>query len=179
MNMSNHAKKWIGGILLLLLLLCLTPLIIGWKMQCVANSMEIKMPATGVSIYQELQLTEAQKKQIDELDKEYQKKMVILCQNHCGARMKVSKLLQTSSSDSQPLKSAQREVTDAYSSSEEATLQHILHSLDPRKQFVIHWVFFYYYAYRFVHSLDDLLFFYYMLETNERLKHVIDCCRTQ
>jgi Spy/CpxP family protein refolding chaperone len=124
--MSSHAKKWIGGTVLLLLLLCITPLIIGWKMKCIATSMQMKMPTTGVSIYQELQLTDVQKKQIDELDKEYQKRMVTFCQSHCASRMKVSKLLQSSPSDSQTLKSAQREVLDAYSSSEEATLQHIL-----------------------------------------------------
>lgn len=128
--MSTHAKKWIGGIILLLLLLCITPLVIGWKMKCVAASMQMKMPSTGASIYQELQLTDVQKKQIQELDKEYQKNMVAFCENHCAARMKVSKLLQSSPSDSQTLNLAQREALDAYSSSEEATLQHILRVSD-------------------------------------------------
>jgi Spy/CpxP family protein refolding chaperone len=124
--MSIYAKKWIGGLILLLLVLAITPCLISWRMKCVATSMQMKMPLTGVSIYQELQLTKAQKEKIQGLDQEYQKQMTTFCERHCAARMKVSKLLQSPHVDKQSLEAAQFETLDAYSASEKATLQHVL-----------------------------------------------------
>lgn len=124
--MSIYAKKWIGGILLLLLVIGLTTLVIGWKMQCVTDSMKMATPATGISLYQDLKITDAQKEKIQALDKEYQKQTLAYCEHHCSARMKIGKLLESGQPDSQELFRLQREVSDAYASSEEATLKHVM-----------------------------------------------------
>ena len=124
--MSTYTKKWVGGILLILLLLGITPLLIGWQMKSVATSMAMKIPSSGISLYKELQLTDAQKKQVEGLDKEYQNRMMQLCGEHCAAKMKVSKLLQSPQTDKTAVQIAQREAMEAYSASENETLQHIL-----------------------------------------------------
>ena len=124
--MNTDAKKWIGGTLLLLLLLCLTSWIMGWKMQSVANSIKMRIPPTEISIHQNLQLTEAQKAKVQALDQEYQKKTLECCERHCAIRMKIARLLQSGQPDSQELFRLQHEVSDAYAASEEATLKHVM-----------------------------------------------------
>lgn len=125
--MSTYAKRWIGGLVLILALLCITPLVVGWRVQCVMSSM-VKQPSSPseFALFDGLNLTPEQKEKIQILEKDYEKQTTIFCQNHCSARMKIAEVLKSKQPDIQTLSKIQNEVSSAYSASEELTLQHVL-----------------------------------------------------
>ncbi len=139
MYLTSLAKKWIAGVLMLMLLVRLTSLFIGWRMQNLATVMSEQMLASSpaTSLYQDLQLTDAQKKQIQALEKQYQSEVKVFCERHCSARMKIAELLKSGEPAMEKILPLQREVCDAYSGSEEATLRHVVRvseALNPQQK---------------------------------------------
>ncbi|MBI4028321.1 MAG: Spy/CpxP family protein refolding chaperone [Verrucomicrobia bacterium] len=127
-NLTPTVKKWIGGFVVLTLLLIVFPTVIAWRMQCVATAMtrEISAPLADVSAQADLRLTKEQKSQIRGLEEKYQKEVCALCERHCAAKLKIGELLQAGRADDPLLLQLGREVGEAYSASEEATLRHVL-----------------------------------------------------
>jgi len=137
--LTSLSKKWITGTLMLLLLVGLTLMFIGWRMQNLATMMSEQMLASSpaTSMYQDLQLTDAQKKQIQALEKQYQSEVRVFCERHCSTRMKIAELLKSGEPNMEKLLPLQREVCEAYSGSEEATLRHVVHvseALNPQQK---------------------------------------------
>ena len=125
--MTSSNKKWISGILVLMLFAVAVFLLMGWRMQAITTAMsqQITSPLYGTSVYQKLQLTDDQKNQIQALEKEYQKKISVYCGRHCSARLKIGQLLQAGQTDEKSLLPFAKEVGDAYAECENLTLQHV------------------------------------------------------
>jgi Spy/CpxP family protein refolding chaperone len=129
--MTSFTKKWIGGIVLLLIVLIATPCFVGWRMEQVAHSMSSKMnQAQTSSLFEGLQLTKDQQDKIQKLEDEYNKVTTKACEQHCSARMKIAQLLQVGTVDSEKLLQIEKDEAQAYSTSEVATLQHVLRISD-------------------------------------------------
>ena len=125
--MISYLKKWIGGITALILFTATVFLLMGWRMHSMtmAMSQQVSSPLYGASVYQKLQLTDDQKKEIQTLEKEYQKKVSIFCGRHCSARLKIGQLLQAGETDEKSLLPLAQEVGSAYAECENLTLQHV------------------------------------------------------
>ena len=130
--MTLLTKKWIGGILLLGLIAGIASMLMGWRAQEIRVMMgqQISSPVIGISMYQELQLSDVQKKQIQALEKEYQKTLSALCERHCSAKLRIGVLLQSGKTDEKSLLPLAQEVGRAYSECEQATLRHVAQICD-------------------------------------------------
>lgn len=126
--LNNNARKWITGSFILVCLLLLTPWLIGWRMQTVSRqiSQDMSAPLAKVSLDRELNLTEDQKSQIISLETSYGIVMSGCCERHCTARMKIGKLLEENPGDLSSLNDLGKEVGEAYSNAEQATMQHVI-----------------------------------------------------
>jgi len=127
-TLTQRAKHWISGAVLLLVLLLAFPWLIAWRMQTAATAMSRQMtsPLASISILEELALTADQKKQIQQLEDSYRSEMRKFCGQHCSARMKIGEMLQSGKVDSKDLPSWGKEAGNAYSGAEQATIQHLV-----------------------------------------------------
>jgi Spy/CpxP family protein refolding chaperone len=125
-NMTLFTKKWIGGLLTLALLFAAAFLLIGWRMQDVASDMSEKVaPSSSLSLFEELKLSDVQKKQVRALEEQYQSEVAKCCKEHCSARDQIARRLEANAPLEEIL-GLQKQVSHAYSSSEEATLRHVM-----------------------------------------------------
>jgi len=118
-------KKWIGGILLLIAVVTITPWLVGWKMDQVVNSMKTTVTPQE-SLFKDLQLSADQQQKIKDLEKDYEQETTKSCGLHCSARSKIAQHLASGKVESTTLMQIEQEVSKAYSDSERATLRHVL-----------------------------------------------------
>jgi Spy/CpxP family protein refolding chaperone len=124
LKMNINFKKWITGSILLIALVGITPWIVGWRMQCVAQRISHDMsPLATASTDSELKLTPTQKEQIAKLEEKYTHAMRAYCTQHCSAKLKIGQALEKDPLDQGALLLLGKQVGDAYSASEQDTLK--------------------------------------------------------
>ncbi len=127
-SFPSGVKKWLGGLVLLLLLMGLAALACRWSMRCGRADLMRQQADLSSGIFSDpaLRLSASQKAQIQKLEQEYRAKMRDCCARHCAARAKIGEILRRSNPSGEELQKLARDVGRAYSDSEEATVRHIL-----------------------------------------------------
>lgn len=139
---TQKIRHWIGALLLITFILIVTPLLVAWRMQSVTTlvTQRFTSPLAGVSTQVDLKLSDAQKKQIETLEKEYRDKLGEQCVRHCSARMEIGSQLQTGQIEEQRLMELGHQAGDAYARAEVATIEHmtkVCSVLDPGQKKIL------------------------------------------
>ena len=127
-DVSELLRKWIGGIVLLLVLVGLAALILG---RCVAKQRETLIKhetalPSGLFDDPALKLSTEQRQQIRKLEADYHARMRDYCARHCAARAKIGELIRTGNPTETELQKLAQEVGDAYTASEQATIRQVM-----------------------------------------------------
>ena len=124
--MSDFGKHWIGGIMLLLALVGLCVWATGWRTEQMITSAYESCGSPDSIRMEDLKLSPEQKKSIRSLQSSYRTKIVDLCQQHCGEKLKLAKLLTALPRDNKAIEAASENVARIEAESERLTTRHVL-----------------------------------------------------
>ena len=124
--MSVSGKRWIGGTGLLLLFIGLCAWATGWRAERMIESAYESCSTPDAIRMDELSLTPQQRNRIQSLQSSYRQKIVEMCQQHCGEKIKLAKLLTASPRDDKSIEAASENVVRIEAESERLTTQHVL-----------------------------------------------------
>lgn len=129
---TQRTRHWIGSFMLIAILVIVTPSLVAWRLQSVTASMTQRFasPLASVSTHEDLKLSDAQKTQIAQLEREYRDELREQCSRHCSARMKIGTGLQHGQIDEGQLMKQGREAGEAYARAEEITVAHMIRVCD-------------------------------------------------
>lgn len=134
--MSDFGKRWIGGIMLLVVLAGLCVWATGWRTkQMIASAYQSCGTSDPVRM-DELHLTPEQQAAIKSLEASYRAKIVELCQQHCGEKFRLAKLLTASPRDDRAIEIVSGDVARIQADSERLTTAHVLamaRAMDPKQ----------------------------------------------
>lgn len=134
--MSDFGKHWIGGIVLLTVLVGLCIWATGWRTEQMIASAYQSCGTPDAIRMDELGLTPTQKATVRSLEASYRKKIVNLCQRHCGEKFKLAKLLTASPRNDLEIEAVSEDVARIQADSERLTTAHVLamaRAMDPKQ----------------------------------------------
>lgn len=124
--MSMTGKHWIGGFLLLMLLLGLCSWLIGWRTnRMISSAYESCAPSETIRL-DDLKLTPEQKQKILALQADYRKTIVKMCEQHCDEKFKLAKLLANSPRDDRAIRTVSEEAARIQADCERLTTEQVL-----------------------------------------------------
>jgi len=124
--MSMTGRHWIGGFLLLMLLLGLCSWLIGWRTQrMISSAYESCAPSEPIRL-NELNLTPEQKRKVLSLQASYREKIIKMCERHCNEKFKLAGLLAASPRDDRAIRAVLEDVVRIQADSERLTTEHVL-----------------------------------------------------
>jgi hypothetical protein len=125
---SELLKKWLGGAVVLLVVVGLTALVLGRSVAKQRESLirhETALPS-GLFTDPAFKLSTEQKQRIRSLEADYHAKMREYCARHCAARARIGELIRAGNPSEAELRKLAQAVGDAYTASEQATVHQVM-----------------------------------------------------